>query len=144
MDFWTAKTDLGKRFFIVERSFLIFSFRITNPAADFVAQNFRIHFLWLLKKVTRIKNQKKIVNKRPGKTWLPKNFESNMSAAASAARQASAVQATEEEEETSFVDLEVVTKHGITKTDVNKFKEAGFHTVICWSSYFCGSNFKAY
>jgi hypothetical protein len=54
-----------------------------------------------------------------------------MSAAASAVRQASAVQATEEEEETSFVDLEVVTKHGITKTDVNKFKEAGFHTVRC-------------
>jgi hypothetical protein len=53
-----------------------------------------------------------------------------MSAAASAARQASAVQATEEEEETSFLDLEVVTKHGITKTDVNKFKEAGFHTVL--------------
>jgi hypothetical protein len=59
-----------------------------------------------------------------------------MSAAASASRQASAVQATEEEEETSFVDLEVVTKHGITKTDVNKFKEAGFHTVLTCSSQF--------
>jgi hypothetical protein len=49
--------------------------------------------------------------------------------AAAVARQTSNIQAAEEEEEVSFVDLEVITKHGITKTDVNKFKEAGFHTV---------------
>ena len=52
-----------------------------------------------------------------------------MSAAAArqAPNQASSAQA--EEEDVSFTDLEVITKHGITKTDVNKFKEAGFHTV---------------
>mmetsp|Transcript_6756 Transcript_6756/g.23748 ORF Transcript_6756/g.23748 Transcript_6756/m.23748 type:complete len:108 (-) Transcript_6756:770-1093(-) len=31
--------------------------------------------------------------------------------------------------ESPYLDLEVVTKHGITKTDVNKFKDAGYHTV---------------
>ena len=41
-----------------------------------------------------------------------------------------AVQHEEEEEEgQSFIDLDVITKHGVTKTDVNKFKDAGFKTV---------------
>jgi hypothetical protein len=35
----------------------------------------------------------------------------------------------EEEEVQSYTDLDVITKHGVTKTDVNKFKDAGFKTV---------------
>jgi hypothetical protein len=35
----------------------------------------------------------------------------------------------EVEEEQAFIDLDIITKHGITKTDVNKFKDAGFLTV---------------
>ena len=80
------------------------------------------------------KNQSTLIKKKsPIKevnlSWIPRKIE--MSAAA-VARQTSTTQAAEDEEETSFVDLEVITKHGITKTDINKFKEAGFHTVS-WS-----------
>ncbi|KAJ1483281.1 Rad51-domain-containing protein [Baffinella frigidus] len=35
----------------------------------------------------------------------------------------------EEEEVQSYTDLDVITKHGVTKTDVNKFKDAGFKTL---------------
>ncbi len=58
-----------------------------------------------------------------------------MSASAAAVRQASTTQAAEEDEEISFTDLETITKHGITKTDVNKFKEAGFHTVSRFQNF---------
>jgi hypothetical protein len=45
----------------------------------------------------------------------------------------------EVEEEQAFIDLDVITKHGITKTDVNKFKDAGFLTVSLpeVTSYIC-------